>query len=61
MAGRYKNVNVLVRKLSEFAAGLSEVENDGGELFIKVILNARRVLAVVSSRVIRWMTPFFCA
>jgi hypothetical protein len=61
MAGRYKNVRVLVRNFSELAAGLSEVENDGGLLFIKSILNTRRALAVMSSSVILRKTPFFFA
>jgi hypothetical protein len=58
MAGRYRNVRVLVIKLSEFAAGLSDFENDGGLLFIKIILVARRILAVVKSTAILRMSPF---
>lgn len=58
MAGRYKKVSVLVKKLSEFAAGLSDVENDGGMLFIKSILVARRMLAVVTSTKILSINPF---
>jgi hypothetical protein len=61
MAGRYKNVRVLVKNSSDFAAGLSDFENDGGLLFIKIILVTRRILAVVKSRVILRKRPFLFA
>lgn len=61
IAGKYKNVKVLVKKLSEFAAGLSDFENDGGVLFIKFSLVKSRTVAVTKSRATLRTNPFSVA
>lgn len=60
MTERNKNVRVLVKTCQNFSTGLSHFENDGGLLFIKVILVARRTFAVVKSTLILSlrMSPF---
>jgi hypothetical protein len=60
MAERYKNVRVLVKTCQNFSTGLSDFENDGGLLFIKVILVARRTLAACGelSTLILRISPF---
>lgn len=56
-AGRYKKVSVLVKKLLEFAAGLSELEKSGGLFPIKTKRKERRQIAVTIRDKIRGTNP----